>query len=356
MQLPNWLRDAIEEIAAEVPQRDLARAAVELSEAYRSGDFSRAPLDSNARRVAYLAQRLPATYATCTRVFEEISARAPDFAPKTTLDLGAGPGTATVAATGVWPTIERATLVERDLQLVEFGKRVLYLESEDRDAVARVSTSWIVADLKTIVSSDVSEGHDSSGAESSSGRASASAAEVRVSSCDLVILSYALGELSQPEQQRLIGAAWKITGQSLVIIEPGTKRGFANVLNARDLLGRLGAHIVAPCPRSGPHACPMTEANDWCHFAQRVERTALHRKLKGGELGYEDERFSYVVVSRQPLPTAESRIVRHPVIRKGHVELQLCTPSGVQRVTVGKSQKERYRAARKASWGDSFQI
>jgi ribosomal protein RSM22 (predicted rRNA methylase) len=49
-------------------------------------------------------------------------------------------------------------------------------------------------------------------------------------------------------------------------------------------------------------------------------------------------------------------VVRHPVIRKGHVELQLCTPAGLARVTVGKSQKKRYRAARKAQWADAFQV
>jgi ribosomal protein RSM22 (predicted rRNA methylase) len=98
----------------------------------------------------------------------------------------------------------------------------------------------------------------------------------------------------------------------------------------------------------------MATAGDWCHFAQRVERSSLHRQLKGGELGYEDEKFSYVVLSRQPLPTAPARVIRHASIRKGHVELQLCTPSGLERVTIGKSKKGQYRAARKAGWGDAW--
>jgi len=328
MQLPPWLRDAIEQFAAEVPQRDLARAASELSDAYRSGDFSRAPLDSHARRMAYLAQRLPATYAACSRVFEEVQTLAPDFAPKSVLDLGAGPGTAALAASDCWFMIESAAFVERDAKLVELGK--LLVESRNarvRYTACRVSTSWSETNLADFRSS---------------------------SSSDLVIVSYALGELSKPDQQRIAETAWQNTGQLLVIIEPGTKRGFANILTARDLLGSLGSHILAPCPRAEAHPCPMAAANDWCHFSQRIERTSLHRKLKGGELPYEDEKFSYVVVSRTPLTNAPARIVRHPDIRKGHIELQLCTPKGLDRVTVGKSQKGRYRAARKASWGDSF--
>jgi ribosomal protein RSM22 (predicted rRNA methylase) len=327
MQLPAWLRDAVEEIAAEVPQRDLARAAAELTDAYRSGDFCYAPLDSHARRVAYLVQRLPATYAACTRVFEEIRALAPEFAPKSMLDLGAGPSTATIAAEA-FPAIERATLVERDTKLVDLGKQLLHA----RDAVYRVSSSYVVADLKTLGD------------------------EIQVSPSDLIVLSYALAEFPKAQQERLIESIWRVTAKMLVIIEPGTPRGFANVLAARELLAGRGAHILAPCPRADAHPCPMAAANDWCHFAQRVERTSLHRALKGGALGYEDEKFSYVVLSREPLATASSRIVRHPAIRKGHVELQLCTPEGLQRTTIGKSQKERYRAARRANWGDSFPI
>lgn len=371
MQLPAWLRDAIEAIAGTVPQRDLARAAAELSEAYRAGDFRRAPLDSDARRAAYLAQRLPATYAACARVFEEIRSLAPGFAPETMLDLGAGPGTATFAAAESWTSLRSCTLVERDAPLIELGKRLFEAaESSRRDAAGRVSTTWIATDLKILSSSSpFSEGQGragpgfSRGCERSEHRADnnrksipASAAEVWGSHYDLVIFSYALGEFSKPEQQRLIDAAWGSTAQLLILIEPGTPRGFSHILAARDALSALGAHIVAPCPRADAHPCPMAEAGDWCHFAQRVERSSLHRKLKGGELGYEDEKFSYVVLSRQPLANAAARIVRHPVIGKGHVELQLCTPGGLQRVTVGKSHKERYRAARKAEWGDPFQI
>ena len=350
MQLPPWLRDAIDEIAAEVPQRDLARAASELSDAYRSGDFSRAPLDSHARRVAYLAQRMPATYAACTRVFEEIQTLVPDFAPKGVLDLGAGPGTATLAASDCWFTIDSAALIERDAKIVELGKQLVASRNSGcRYTACRISTSWFSSDLP-----HVSEGHGFSRADNLQPEDPASAAEVRAP--DLVTVSYALGELTATDQQSLVSQAWKNSAQLLVLIEPGTKRGFANILAARDALAPLGAHILAPCPRANAHPCPMAAANDWCHFSQRVERTSLHRTLKGGELGYEDEKFSYVVFSRTPLANAPARIVRHPDIRKGHIELQLCTAKGLERVTVGKSQKDRYRAARKAEWGDAFQI
>ena len=95
-------------------------------------------------------------------------------------------------------------------------------------------------------------------------------------------------------------------------------------------------------------------ARDWCHFSQRLGRTALHRRLKSGELGYEDEKFSYVVASKLPVCKAAARIVRHPTVRKGHLELQLCAPGGLRKETVTRSQGEKYKQARKAKWGEEW--
>jgi ribosomal protein RSM22 (predicted rRNA methylase) len=98
----------------------------------------------------------------------------------------------------------------------------------------------------------------------------------------------------------------------------------------------------------------MAAVGDWCHFAARVDRTAEHRRLKDGELGYEDEKFSYLAFSKTPAAHAEARIVRHPQVHGGHIRLTLCTPEGLQSPTVTRSKKEAFRAARKAKWGDGW--
>jgi ribosomal protein RSM22 (predicted rRNA methylase) len=139
----------------------------------------------------------------------------------------------------------------------------------------------------------------------------------------------------------------------LVVIEPGTVRGFHFIHEARSALIAAGAHLLAPCPHG--KECPMAASGDWCHFAARVERTSLHRQLKGGALGYEDEKFSYVVASRDPISAAPARIVRHPQKHSGHVQLTLCTPEGLTTPTIGKSQKEKYKFARHAHWGDAWE-
>ena len=98
----------------------------------------------------------------------------------------------------------------------------------------------------------------------------------------------------------------------------------------------------------------MADTKDWCHFSARLERTSVHRRLKDASLGYEDEKFSYLIFSKSPVVAAEDRIIRHPRIHGGHVQLELCSPNGLQRITVGKSKKEAYRRARKVGWGDAW--
>ena len=99
-------------------------------------------------------------------------------------------------------------------------------------------------------------------------------------SADIVMLSYVLGELSTQAAERLVQRAWAASSQALVIVEPGTKVGFALVERIRARMIATGAEIAAPCPHL--EKCPMAATADWRHFSQRVERTAEHRRLKKG--------------------------------------------------------------------------
>jgi ribosomal protein RSM22 (predicted rRNA methylase) len=313
MQLPEDIRAKLEQFAERVPLPQLRAAADRLSGAYRS-DAPQSVFDSEAARIAYLLVRMPATYAACAMVFRYCAELMPEFAPESLLDLGSGPGTAIIAARAQFPSLRTAITIERDRELAKLGGEII---SSDL-SVRRLGNDLVATELPET---------------------------------DMVVASYALGELSSTHRAEVVERAWKATRHLFVAVEPGTPEGYARVLSVRAQLLAAGAQIVAPCPHA--ERCPMKGTRDWCHFAARLERTSLHRQVKGGELGHEDEKYSYVsfVKQRVSLPTA--RIVRHPQQRGGHIQLQLCIDEeGIREEMVTRSQKKLYKGARRAKWGD----
>ena len=322
MRLPAELQDAIQRETEKVDRRKLAQATAQLSEHYKAADFSTPAVASEVHRAAYLAVRMPATYAAICRVFAEIKLRVPAAEIASLLDLGAGPGTALFAASEEFPQLQHITLVESDAGWIALGKRL----AEQSESPVVQQAQWLKQDLRSGLSC---EKHD------------------------LVVISYTLGELPQAAAEAVLNKAWKCAGKFLVLIEPGTRRGFAAINAARSALLGNAAAIVAPCPHR--FTCPMAAVGDWCHFSQRVKRTSQHRQLKGGALGYEDEKFSYLVAAKIVVPPSDSRIVRHPGKHSGHVQLSLCTTQGrIEGRTVTRSSKEAYKRARKAEWGDTW--
>ncbi|HEY2171232.1 MAG TPA: small ribosomal subunit Rsm22 family protein, partial [Candidatus Angelobacter sp.] len=98
MRLPAELQDAIQLETDKIDRRKLAQAAAQLTEHYKAADFSTPAVATEAHRAAYLAVRLPATYAALHRVFAELKLRVPQDEITGLLDLGAGPGTTLFAA------------------------------------------------------------------------------------------------------------------------------------------------------------------------------------------------------------------------------------------------------------------
>jgi ribosomal protein RSM22 (predicted rRNA methylase) len=299
VQLPDPVRRIIEERAEAVGFRALRAAASEMSERYRSAGAG-SPLTE-----AYLVTRMPATYAAAYAVLREVRERvATPIA--TVLDIGAGTGAASLAARAWFPDAA-ITMLERDARFAEAAR--LWLPEA------------------AILNRDVMQ--------------------VELPPHDLVIAAYSLGELREAIAERL----WRAARVALVVIEPGTTEGFARVRGIRRELLDSGARMVAPCPHES--TCPMAD-RDWCHFAARVERSSLHRRLKDGELGYEDEKYSYVALAREAATPAEARVIRRPQHRPGLIELATCTPGGLRTERVAKRDREAFRRARKLIWGDAW--
>ncbi|TGS88736.1 methyltransferase type 11, partial [bacterium M00.F.Ca.ET.177.01.1.1] len=88
---------------------------------------------------AYLATRLPATYAAIRASLDALGEARPDFRPASLLDIGAGPGTMLWATIDAWPELERAVLVEASAAVRRAG------QSLAQGAIA-ARTDWIAGD------------------------------------------------------------------------------------------------------------------------------------------------------------------------------------------------------------------
>ncbi|HHV97699.1 MAG TPA: rRNA methyltransferase [Clostridiaceae bacterium] len=321
MELPLEIRNAIENELYSQSIKKIAELAEKLSNNYRSGVHSRDCrfLQTPEEILAYVAFRLPGTYAAIYSALSQIKERSLGWEPKTVLDVGAGPGTGMWAALNLWPNMERITLLEREKYMIELGKKFAAYSNN----ISIQKAQWINVDITD---------------------------NWNIIPHDLVIASYILNELPQGLMENIINKLWENTADILVIIEPGTPAGFERIKQAREQLINLGAKTIAPCPHN--YLCPM-DKNDWCHFSQRISRSKLHRLVKSGELAYEDEKFSYVCMSRikETKITTEGIVIRHPQIRKGHILLELCTIDGIRKITVTRKDKNLFKKARKLKWG-----
>jgi len=319
--LPPALEDALARLRAS-SEGSTTRASADLTRRYRERSRAAGPVARSHDDVgAYAVARLPATYAALRVVLGELAARAPAFAPRTLLDLGAGPGTAAWAAAALWPSLRTVTAVEAEPEMRRLGAEL----ARAADSAAVAGAEWVAGVLPQ---------------------------SIPPPPVDLVTASYVLGELADADRRVTLEGAWERAAGALVVVEPGTPDGYERVIEARDRLIALGGTVVAPCPHD--RTCPLVGSADWCHFAVRVARSRAHRAAKDARLGHEDEKLSYVVVARSPAPRATARILRHPQLRGGHVLLRVCAHDGVRPETVSKREGDRYRRARKLSWGDDL--
>jgi ribosomal protein RSM22 (predicted rRNA methylase) len=318
MQLPPALTAALDTLLQGVPRKDLAVAAKALSEGYRAGKPSHA-IVTPLQALAYAVARMPATHAAASAVFARLAEVLPDFRPAGLLDVGAGTGAASWAARAQWPDIGVAML-EPNPALRELARRLM----PDAELLA--------------------------------GKLDAPKPQV-----DLVVASYVLAELPEDKAGSIALELWQSAQAALVLIEPGTPQGFARIRAARTALIGAGAHAAAPCTHD--NVCPISfgasqsdqheAADDWCHFSQRLARSRDHMLLKDATVPFEDERYSYVAVTREKMATG-ARILAPALEAKPGLTFKLCDETGLRAQFVASRDKDAYRRVKKRGWGDLF--
>ena len=317
--LPDRLQEALARLTEGVSRRELAERARAISQGYRSGGTSK-PITDARDALAYALARMPATYAAVSACLAALGAARPDFAPTSMIDVGTGPGTAVWAATDAFSSLTDVLLLDANAALLNLAKN---LAAEHERLVDAGFRSGPAAQLL----------------------ANAPAA-------DFVIASYLVGELDERERTELIEAMWERTRDTLLIVEPGTPAGYARIIALRAQIVAGGAHVIAPCPHE--KLCPLV-APDWCHFAQRLPRSRDHMLMKDADVPFEDEKFSYIALSRHPAEARTVRVLAPPHTGKAAIDAKLCTLNGVVNASIPRRDKAAYAAARRWRWGDGVQ-
>jgi ribosomal protein RSM22 (predicted rRNA methylase) len=316
--LPAELKAALDAKLQGLSRNDAAERASLISQTYRDGGGSSA-IRSEADALAYALARMPATYAAVSASLNALHEIRPDFAPTSLLDVGAGPGTATWAAAAAFPSLTSLAPLDSNSAL-----RALALDlAGDRTRLRKITYQL--------------------------GEARAALADSEAA--DLVIASYMIGEIGDAERTALAELMWSKTRDTLLIVEPGTPAGYGRIIALRRQLIAAGANVAAPCPHD--RECPLP-APDWCHFTQRLPRSRAHKQLKSAELPYEDEKFSYVALTRAPPARHPARVIAQPVVTKVAVTARLCTDQGILNASTTRRQKAAYQRFKKIAWGDAI--
>lgn len=316
--LPAALRVALDQLAQGLSRNDAATRAATISRTYRDGGNS-SSIRTDSDALAYALARMPATYAAVAASLNALSEARPDLAPRSLLDAGAGPGTATWAAMQAYASLTTLSLLDANtalrtlaLQIATANERVIaYQHGDVRSQLATMPDA------------------------------------------DLVIASYVIGELDAATRTTLAATLWRKTLDTLLIVEPGTPAGYARVMELRAQLIADGAHVIAPCPHD--RTCPLVKP-DWCHFVQRLARSRAHKHLKAAELPYEDEKFIYVALSRSPPIARAARVLTQPELSKVEIRAKLCTRDGITLATAPRRDKAAYARFRKLDWGDTVEF
>ena len=316
IELPARLHVTLRNLLHQYPSQQWIYAAQHLSERYRGPRDGGALVQSALDALAYSAMLLPATYAQISGALQMIPAQLTS-SWHSALDLGSGPGTALWALAQHVPQVTQFTAVERDPHFVALAKQLTH----DLPGQASFHTQ----DITQATSWDEH---------------------------DVVIVAHVLNELSPSQRHSVVAAAWQAARQMLIIIEPGSPAFAPIITDVRSQLIAAGGWVAAPCTHH--QTCPSIALHpeQWCHFGQKVARPDFQRRARAAELGWEEAKFSFMAISKTPVPHTGARLMHDPTRHKGYIDLPICDGNGFSQPRILKRDSTTFRAVRQCRWGD----
>ena len=316
MEFPKELRDEIENILNGLSVPYMKKTVKNITDRYKNNERTGQSLIRTEDEAAvYSAVRMPATFAAVSSaLIHTLQLWKGNI--ESVIDAGAGTGAAAWAFRMLTDASDY-TCIEKEHTMKKLGEKLV------SSAKGFSNVRWIEGSVS---------------------------GEMSRHKADAVVESYMLNELSDNVFSDTIEKLWNSATHLFLIVEPGTPAGFQVIRKARQKLIGMGAGIIAPCTCSD---CAIDD-DDWCHFTCRVARSRIHKLLKGGDVPYEDEKYTYIAFTKDCMEETKqySRILRHPEIGKGFVRLTVCDSNGIHKVKTSKKDGDRYKAARKSECGD----
>lgn len=277
-------------------------------------------LDDPDMRAAYISHFLITNAAKVLFCLDKLAFKKSDGDKIFILDLGMGPGTASLAASIFFAWHHPNTHVE--LVGLERCHPVIH------DAISMFG----MLHNKNHHLITIAGSLDSKDAQ----------AQLSGKKFDIVIAANFFNEF--PDEKQIIKvlkhlATWHIKeGGGIIIIDPALQKTARNLMHVRDLIiDIVGLKILGPCLHQ--KNCPMFAQNqrDWCHFYIEWDRPALIKKMD--ELVGTDHTFlklAYFIFGNgagncAAIARNDSnlwRVVSSPLISKGKRELVLCGGNG----------------------------
>lgn len=309
MQLPLYLQEKVNKLYAELKSGELEKTQKNLTSRYKNetGE-SKSLISSKQDGLLYAISRMPATYAVIYTLISQLAEQGVISEIDSVLDVGAGTGAGYFAVKELDERVA-VKLVEREEFMIDVCKT---LAGED----VEILKSDIIRD-------ELNE------------------------NADLVMTSYVLSEMKEQDRLNSVLKLLNLANKYLLIIDTGTPRVYENMMTVKIFVEDKGFSVVAPCMSK---KCGLK--NDYCQFYARVERSALMKQAKSGELSYEDEKYFYLLISKESNKIEGSRVLRRPGIKPNMIEHTLCSVDGVSKKTFTKKNKELFKVAKKAKIND----
>ena len=311
MILPQWLQEKVNSLYLSLNKQTLVETREKLTHKYKQETGqNKSLIESKTDSMLYAISRMPATYSVIYTLVETLVRQNAISGVESVLDVGSGTGAGYFALKELDESLS-INLVERDRNMIE----VFNALTDGEVAVERADASSFVFKEKA----------------------------------DLVLTSYVLSEMTEDVRNKTFENLANSSNKYVLVIDTGTPSTYQEMMKLKAYANKKGWKVVAPCMME---KCPLQ--NDYCQFFARVERSSLHKLAKGGTLSYEDEKYFYLLFSKEEMSFDGDRVIRRPVIKENNISLVLCGQEGVENKIFTKKNKDEFKRAKKIKINEIF--